>query len=91
MSHTPHSTLNQRIAEAGELVTIGAVYKHYKYPDRDYQVLGFTIQESSQKVAVRYRNIRQSDAPEFVRDLDSWLETVEWEGETILRFRKARS
>lgn len=86
MPHISHEELNEQIEEAGKLVTIGAIYKHYKYPERDYQVQGFAIQEATQKVCVRYRNIRETDAPEFIRDLDSWLETVEWEGKTIPRF-----
>ena len=86
MTHISHAELNKRIAEASKLVELGTIYKHYKYPDRDYKVLGYVIQESTQKVAIRYKDITESDAPEFVRDLDSWLETVEWEGKSVLRF-----
>ena len=84
--HISHTELNQRIKAASAQVILGSIYKHYKYPERDYKVLGFAIQEASQKVCVRYRNSKEDDAPEFIRDLDSWLETVEWEGKTIPRF-----
>jgi hypothetical protein len=88
MTHISHAELNKRIAEASKLVELGAIYKHYKYPDRDYQVLGYVIQEATEKVAIRYRNILEDDAPEFVRDLDSWLETVEWNEVIVPRFKK---
>jgi hypothetical protein len=86
MKHISHDELNKRIRQASQEVEIGKIYKHYKYPERDYQVLGFGIQEASQKVCVRYKNIKEANAPEFIRDLDSWLETVEWNGQTIKRF-----
>jgi len=88
MTHVGHDELNKRIAAASELVTIGAIYKHYKYPDRDYKVLGYVIQEASEKVAIIYRNIKENDAPQFARDLDSWLESVEWQGSIVPRFKK---
>ncbi len=87
MTHISYDELNKRIAEAAKLVMVGAIYKHYKYNDRDYKVLGYVIQEASEKVAIRYRNILEDDAPEFVRDLDSWLESVEWQGSIVPRFK----
>lgn len=87
MAHISHTILNKRIDEAKSLVKIGSIYKHYKFPERNYKVLGFSIQESSEKVCVRYQNVNEENAPEFVRDLDSWLETVSWEGKTIPRFQ----
>jgi hypothetical protein len=86
MPHISHAELNQRIKTASKQVMIGSIYKHYKYPERDYQVLGFAIQEASQKVCVRYKNIKEGDTPEFIRDLDSWLETVRWKGRIVQRF-----
>ncbi len=88
MTHITHTKLNKQIEDAAKLVELGAIYKHYKYPERDYQVLGFVIQEATEKVTIRYRNILEHDAPEFVRDLDSWLETVEWNGAIVPRFKK---
>ncbi|MBP9670205.1 DUF1653 domain-containing protein [Candidatus Woesebacteria bacterium] len=87
-SHISHTELNQRIADASKLVELGAIYKHYKYPERDYKVLGYVIQEATQKVAIVYRNIKEDDAPQFCRDLSSWLETVEWNGAIVPRFKK---
>ncbi len=44
------------------------------------------LQEDSQKVCVIYQDIARTDAPPFVRNLDSWLESVEWEGLVVPRF-----
>ncbi len=44
------------------------------------------IQEDSQKVCVIYQDVARSDAPLFVRNLDSWEETIEKEGLITPRF-----
>lgn len=86
MSHISHEELNKQIAEASKLVMIGRIYKHYKYPDRQYLVKEICIQEATLKVCILYTDIASPIAPTFVRDLDSWLETVEWEGKLVSRF-----
>lgn len=86
MKHLSYAEHNARIAAASQQVLLGGIYKHYKFPDRDYKVLGFVIQEDTLKIAIRYRNILDDEAPEFVRDLGSWLETVQWEGKSVPRF-----
>lgn len=86
MSHISHDELNKRISEAGKKVVVGGVYKHYKYPYREYYVENLAIQEATEKVCVIYKDIKSISAPSFVRDLDSWLETVEWEGKSVPRF-----
>jgi hypothetical protein len=74
------------VSEASKKVVIGGVYKHFKYPDREYYVENLAIQEATEKVCVIYKDISQLSTPSFVRDLDSWLETVEWEGKKVPRF-----
>lgn len=85
-SHTSHETLNKLIFIASKTVRVGAIYRHYKYPKRKYKILMLAIQEDSQKVCVIYQDIARSDAPPFVRNLESWEETVEWEGVITPRF-----
>jgi hypothetical protein len=87
--HSSHEDLNKKIDEASKLVELGAIYKHYKFPERDYKVLGYVIQESTEKVAILYRDISQSDSPQFCRDLDVWMETVSANGELVPRFKKS--
>lgn len=86
MSHITHDELNRQLAEANKKVVVGDMYKHYKYPDREYYVEKLAIQESTEKICVIYKDIKSMSAPSFVRDLDSWLEIVEWEGKYVSRF-----
>ena len=86
MNHISHDELNKQIADASKKVVVGGVYKHYKYPEHDYLVEKLAIQEATEKICVIYKDISSLSALSFVRDLDSWLETVEWEGKTIPRF-----
>lgn len=86
--HLTHEELNSRLAGASAKVVLGGVYRHYKYPERKYFVEKLAIQEESQKVCVIYKDIASISAPSFVRDLDSWLESVEWKGETVPRFTR---
>ena len=86
MPHISHEELNKKIEEAAKLVVIGGVYRHYKYPERKYFVEKICIQEATLKVCILYKDIAALSAPSFVRDLDSWLETVEWEGKSVPRF-----
>lgn len=96
MPHISHDELNKRIAEAEKLVTVGATYKHYKYPKRNYLVEKICIQEATQKICIVYKDLPRGkagrnfvNAPSFTRDLDSWLEKVEWEGAIVPRFKPA--
>jgi hypothetical protein len=86
MAHISHDDLNRKLSAAVKLVSIGSVYKHYKYPLRDYKVTILAVQEATEKICVIYKDISEPDAPPFVRDLDSWLEKVEWEGKAVPRF-----
>jgi hypothetical protein len=87
MTHTSHDDLNKQILAASKIVQIGGVYKHYKYPERDYIVEKIAIQEATEKVCVLYKDISEPNAPSFVRDIDSWLENVEWHGVIVPRFK----
>lgn len=86
MIHISHEELNRHIAEAKKKVVIGGVYRHYKHPHRQYFVEKIAVLESSDKVCVIYKDVSSISAPSFVRDLDSWLGKVEWEGKTVPRF-----
>lgn len=88
MSHVSHDELNKRIKKTEALVIVGATYKHYKYPERNYLVEKIAIQEASEKICVIYHDSSVPDSPSFVRDLDSWLETFEWNGTIVPRFKK---
>lgn len=84
--HLPHDELNTQLTVAATLVTVGAIYRHYKYPDRKYKVIMLAVQEATEKICVIYQDVAHDNSPAFVRDLDSWLEIVEWKGEIVPRF-----
>lgn len=86
MTHISHHLLNKKLAEAKNTVQVGCYYQHYKYPDRKYKVILLAVQEATEKVCVIYQDVAHDNAPPFVRDLDSWLEIVEWQGAKIPRF-----
>lgn len=88
MPHTPYSTLQRKLLNTSTLVRVGALYRHYKYPDRTYKVLLLAVQEASEKICVVYQDTAHPDAPPFVRDLDSWQETVAWHGNIVSRFTR---
>lgn len=79
--------LSLLLANAGQKVEVGALYLHYKQDDR-YTVLDLAIHESDDEVMVVYR-ADYGDRVVFVRSLRSWLETVEYQGRIVSRFRNA--
>ena len=87
-SHQNHEALNKLLFDASKHVNVGSAYRHYKYPNRKYKVIMLAIQEDSQQVCVVYQDVARIDAPPFVRNLDSWLESVEWEGLIVPRFTR---
>ncbi|HEU4967006.1 MAG TPA: DUF1653 domain-containing protein [Candidatus Saccharimonadales bacterium] len=87
--HKPLSTLFEEMQAAASQVEIGALYGHYKNPQAPYKVTGFVILEATDEVAVLYE-VQEAGAPRvtFARALSSWLEAIEWQGQTVPRFSK---
>lgn len=87
-SHTAQSKLAQEIDAARSKVTVGGSYGHYKNREKTYVVLGLGFFEATEELCVIYQ-AQYDEKLTFIRPLSSWLESVEWEGETVSRFRKA--
>jgi len=87
--HKPLTTLSDELQAAAQRVEVGALYGHYKNPQTPYKVTGFVILEASDEVAVLYE-VQEEGAPRvtFARALSSWLEAVEWQGQTVPRFSR---
>lgn len=85
MVHISLDDLARSIRDAEALVRLRGHYAHYKHPDQVYEVRGFAILEATDEIAVRYAPLSDANI-EFVRPLDSWLEAVERNGESIPRF-----
>lgn len=77
--------LQQRIADAATLVSVGARYQHYKGADKTYRVESLVIIEATNEVGVVYVP-EYVDQVSFMRPLSDWLAHVEWEGKTVPRF-----
>lgn len=86
MAHKTEEELKQILAEANGLVEVGAQYVHYKHPELPYLIKGIAIQEATEEPCVLYE--AQHSGITFIRPLSSWMETAEWEGEQVARFRK---
>lgn len=87
--HKPEEVLEQELQGAAEQVPVGALYAHYKHPERLYEIVGHAILEATDEPAVLYR--KQYGKVTYVRALSVWLETVEWEGKTVPRFTKTNT
>ena len=84
--HTSTHEIIAQLHEAGTKVTVGGRYAHYKDPASIYLVKELAILEADESVVVVYQ-AQYSDGLTFVRPLSVWLESVEWEGKTVQRFR----
>ena len=86
MAHKTESELKEALAAAEAAVEVGGRYAHYKHPDAAYHIEGIAILESTEEPCVLYK--AESSGITFIRPISSWLETTEWEGETVPRFKK---
>jgi hypothetical protein len=86
MGHRPLAELTKDMAAAAGQVRVGAKYAHYKHPEQPYTVIGLAILEATDGVAVLYGVEENNEQVTFIRPLDDWLSTVEWNGRTMPRF-----
>lgn len=90
MDHKNDEELAKEIKKASTQVQVGGKYVHYKSPHSLYEVKELGILEADDSVCVIYRSLT-SDKPTFVRPLSEWVETVEWQGNKVQRFKKFSS
>ena len=88
--HKPREQILRELKEAGEKIEKGAQYAHYKHPEQPYTIYDFCVLEATDEICALYG---PTDEPRirFVRPVSVFLETVEWEGETLPRFRRVAS
>ncbi|MGH7240925.1 MAG: DUF1653 domain-containing protein [Candidatus Saccharimonadales bacterium] len=85
-THVEQEEFEQQIRDAETVVTVGGTYQHYKGADKLYTVLGIAVNEADNVPTVIYQ-AEYSKRLTFLRPVTSWLESVEWNGETIPRFK----
>lgn len=97
MAHTPaagNSVLDcaQNKIDASDLThnsppkcPLPGLYRHYK--GNMYKVLGTVLDTETSKLMVLYRSVNSNDMA-FVRPRDMFIETVEYNGIRVARFRR---
>jgi hypothetical protein len=85
--HKSAEQLHQESADASRQITLGATYAHYKDPAKHYKVTQFVVLEATDQIGVVYQALYDPELS-FVRAVDIWMETVEWNGQTVPRFTK---
>lgn len=78
--------LAERLTEAARQVPINAVYRHYK--GNYYRVIDVALLEETAEGAVVYQAL-YGEGVKFIRPLEDWRQTVEWQGKTVNRFSLA--
>jgi len=79
--------LLKQLQDAKAVVEIGATYRHYKSADMTYVVKDIVFQEADMQPCVIYQ-AQYGLGLTFLRPVSVWLEFVEFEGESVPRFRK---
>jgi len=83
MNKLPYEQLADMLNAARGRVVPGSKWQHYK--GGEYTIDHMVLLEDTSEVAVIYAPVSHPDIS-FVRPLTSWLETVEWNGETMPRY-----
>lgn len=87
MSHRSQEEAEALLKDAASRVEVGALYAHYKNPNRLYKVLSLGFIEATDEPCVIY----QSDYGAkhvYVRPLENFLDTVEVDGTRVARFKR---
>lgn len=88
MTKKDFDTLLSEIQTAQNSVKIGEIYTHYKDRSKFYKVIGYTILEATDEVAVIYKPLYIGKEITFTRPFSVFIESVEWEGRMVKRFKK---
>lgn len=77
--------LKIEIENAKALVTVGAVYAHYKDPSHTYKVIDLAVNTDDSTVWVIYQALYEEKLT-FLRSIDEWVGKVQKDGRLIKRF-----
>ncbi|MFZ1484370.1 MAG: DUF1653 domain-containing protein [Candidatus Saccharimonadales bacterium] len=84
---TSEEELYRQLTDAKAVIEVGATYRHYKSPEMTYVVKDIVFQEADMQPCVIYQ-AQYGLGLAFSRPVSVWLETVEFEGESVQRFKK---
>jgi hypothetical protein len=83
MDRKSYEELEQMVAKGLQRVETGSRWRHYK--GNEYVIMGVSIIEATNEVAVVYASVDHPTVS-FVRPLSVWLESTDWQGQTVPRF-----
>lgn len=83
----PEENLLQQLNDAKAVVEIGATYRHYKSAEMTYVVKDIVFQEADMQPCVIYQ-AQYGLGLTFSRPVSVWLEMVDFEGESVPRFKR---
>ena len=89
MAHPSQEEAEALLEEARKRVEIGALYTHYKNPDRLYKVIHLGFIEATDEPCVIYEP-QYGGKHIYVRTLENFLDTVDVHGVPVSRFTKVR-
>ncbi len=73
------------------IINTGDIYSHYKRPNKRYEILGIAKNSNNLTEMVIYKALYQGEfkfGTIWVRPLEEFLETIEFNGKKIQRFNK---
>lgn len=85
MDRLPWEELERQVAEAKVHIPPGSRWRHYK--GGEYVVVGISIIELTDALAVVYRSVAHP-AITFIRPLVEWQDGKEYNGAKVFRFRR---
>ncbi|MDQ6986111.1 MAG: DUF1653 domain-containing protein [Candidatus Dojkabacteria bacterium] len=88
--HTSYKELNQKIKEAKGILPIGTKWTHYKNEKVVYIILDICIHEEDEAISVIYSS-EENPEIKWIRKFESFIGTVEKDGNSISRFIKFKS
>lgn len=86
MAHLNQHILSAKINQIEQNIEVGGLYYHYKNPNVAYHVIAIGVQEADEQLCVIYQN-RETNCI-WVRNVSSWFEKVQLNGNVISRFKK---
>ena len=81
--------LIKKTQQAERQVSVGGIYTHYRNPKQTYKVLAIAINETTEEPCVVYQAL-YGDQLIWVRSVSVWCESIEYNGQIVLRFVKVQ-
>jgi hypothetical protein len=78
--------MNRILRSALKEVKVGGVYEHYRWPDKNYRVIGVALDEATQQPLVVYR--AEGELVSWIRPVDDFCAMVRTVNGGLVDFRQ---